>query len=226
MGTLLGWFRGRRVSKVISRIKEHAKKAYNCVVQFKNALILFFSEDIKGTQSSIKKVSNIEHECDNLRREIMNSLTKGELSSQIRNDLAHLINHLDNVANSSNSAARNLAILKSEYLRGIQDNLMEMIDKSILCAEILRDTIEIELEGTIEDVDKSISKINKIEHEVDELHYIILKQLQEIEFKYSSAFIALNVHELIECIEGISDACEATADFVKIINLRAVSKNS
>ncbi|MHA1650878.1 MAG: DUF47 domain-containing protein, partial [Candidatus Helarchaeota archaeon] len=198
--------------------------AYNCVVQFKEALLLFFKNDMKGTKSAIKKVNQIENECDNLRREIMNSLTQGELSPQVRNDLAHLINRLDNVANSANAAARRLGILHPNLLNQIYDLLMEMIDKTILCAEILRDAIEIEIEGAIEEVDKSITKINRIEHEVDHIHYKILEELTKLEYKDLSPFIALNIYELIESIEQISDYCEHTADFVKIINLRAASK--
>ncbi len=163
MGTLLEWFRGRREAKIISRIKEHAKKAYNCVVLFNEALSNFYQGDAKATQASIKKVNQIENECDQIRREIMTSLTKGELSPQVRNDLAHLVGRLDNIANSANAAARRLSILKPNTVTNqISELLQKMVDKTLSCAEVLRDTIEIEIEGTIEEVDSSITRINKL----------------------------------------------------------------
>ncbi|NVM27735.1 MAG: DUF47 family protein [Candidatus Helarchaeota archaeon] len=225
MGTLLEWFRGRREAKIIRRIKEDGKKVYECVVQFKEALNLFLNDDLKGAQSAGKKVNKIENECDNLRRELLAELTKGELAPQVRNDLAHLINRLDQVANSANAAARRLVILKPEHVKSIADDLLEMVDKTIEGAEILRDTIEIEIEGKTEHVDASISKINYLEHVVDQIHYRILQKLIEPEYKDFSPFVALTVYQLIGSIEQISDSCENTADFVKIINLQAVRRS-
>ncbi len=225
MGTLLDWFRSRREQKIINQIKEHAKKAYNCVVLFKDALTSFFAEDMAGAKKMIKRVNQVENECDNLRREIMNALTRGELAPQVRNDLAHLIGRLDNVANSANASARRLGIIQPQPLKIIYDPLLEMVDKTILCAEVLRDTIEIEMKGALEEVNDSITRINKIEHEVDHLHYNVLEKLTNTEdYKDISPFMALNIYELIENIEQISDYCEATADFVKIINLRVAGK--
>ena len=224
MGTLKEWFRTRREIKIINRIKDHSKKAYQCVTVFKDALLLFFSDDAKGMKNAVKRVNDIENECDNIRREIMHSLTRGELSPQVRNDLAHLIGRLDDVANSTNAAARHLAILPAGSLREIKDLLIEMVDITISCAEVLRDTIEIEIEGAIEEVDKSIAKINKLEHEVDQIHYKVLEQLNKSEYKDLSPFVALGIYELISCTEQISDNCEATGDFVKMINLRASGK--
>lgn len=225
MGTLLEWFRNRREAKVIRWIKEDAKKVYNCVTQFKDALMLFFENDLQAASVSIQKVSKIEHEADDLRRKVLFDLAIGELSPKVRNDLAHLIGRLDNVANAANAAARHLAILKPETFPKINDLIIDMVDKSILTAEILRDTIENELEGATEAVDASVLKINQMEHEVDLIHYKILEELNKDDYKDISPFIALNIYEFIENMEDISDSCENTADFVKIINLEAVSKD-
>ncbi|MHA1131852.1 MAG: DUF47 domain-containing protein [Candidatus Helarchaeota archaeon] len=224
MGTLLDWFRSRRERKIINQIKEHAKKSYSCVVLFKDALLQFFRDDLGGAKKTIKKVNQVENECDNLRRAIMNALTKGELAPQVRNDLAHLIGRLDNVANSTNASARRLGILQPHLLDSVHDTIIEMVDKTILCAEVLRNAIEIEITGAFEEVDKSITRINRIEHEIDHLHYNVLEQLIQHDNKDISPFIAINIYELIESIEQISDYCEETADFVKIINLRAAGK--
>ena len=225
MGNLLEWFRTRREAKVIRWIKEDAKKAYNCVTQFKDALMFFFEDDLKSTLLSIQKVSKIEHECDDLRRKVLFDLAIGELSPKVRNDLAHLINRLDNVANAANAAARHLSILKPEQFPKINELILEMVDKSITTAEILRDTIENELEGATEAVDASVLKINQMEHEVDLIHYKVLEQLTQDDYKDISPFTAINIYEFIENVEDISDSCENTADFVKIINLEAVSKD-
>jgi predicted phosphate transport protein (TIGR00153 family) len=226
MGTLLDWFRSRREQKIINQIKEHAKKTYNCVVLFKDALTEFFKDDMKGAKKIIKRVNQVENECDVLRRAIMDTLTRGELAPQVRNDLAHLIGRLDNVANSANASARRLGIITPQPLEIVYDALLEMVDKTILCAEVLRDAIEIEISGAIEEVNDSIIRINRIEHEIDQLHYNVLEKLTNTEStKEISHFMALNIYELIENIEQISDYCEATADFVKIINLRVAEKN-
>ncbi len=225
MGTLLEWFRTRREAKIIRRVKEDAKKVYNCVTQFREALSLFLDGDMKAATKAIKKVSQIENECDNIKREVLTELTKGELSPQVRNDLAHLINRLDQVANSANAGARRLVVLKPEHIKPIADSLLEMVDKSIEGAEVLRDAIEIEIEGQTEKVDASITKINYLEHQVDQIHYKILKQLNDLDAKDISPFVALTIYQLIGAIEQIADACEGTADFVKIINLQATGRS-
>ena len=114
MGSLLEWFSTKREEKVIKRTKEHSKKVYECVYEFQRAIELYCDGKVDKAAKLISRVNQIENEADDIRREVLLLLSKGQMVPQVREDLTHLTKRLDDVANGANAAGRRLQLLATE----------------------------------------------------------------------------------------------------------------
>ncbi|MFX1449364.1 MAG: TIGR00153 family protein [Promethearchaeota archaeon] len=219
MGTLLDWFRTRREAKIIKGTRLHAKKVYDCAFELNNIVDLFCNGNTKEVPKLVRRISELENEADEIRRTIMLDLTKGELTPGVREDLAHLIKRLDSVANNINASARRFSLLTKDAITPICKELKEMSKITLECVKILGQTIETQLGGSSPVIFDSVARINRLEHEVDQINMQIKTKLLSIEQSYSP-FVAITLYELINVFENITDGAEETADFIKIINVR------
>jgi len=218
MSGLLEWFKTRRESEVIRKTREHALKV-NQVVKETQAFIkkAFEGKTPKRTQ---KRTEQIEHEADILRREIFSILTTGELSKpNEREDLMHIVKRMDDVANNANAAVRRLAVLNvGAFPDELKDLVSKMMSHSLECSDMLKECIE-KLGIDASEILRLTDRIGNIEHEVDLLNSKVKSFLIKSNLTVNP-FEAIVVHEFIERIENISDACEDTADIVKLMALR------
>lgn len=226
MGSLLEWFRTKREEKIIKRAKEHSKTVFECVYEFDKAIEEYLNGDIKKSSKHVKKVNEIEREADELRREMLLDLSKGEMVPRVREDLAHLIKRLDDVANGANAAGRRLLLLETDaalmFMKQIKGELLEIMKNTMECCLLLRATIDDQLGSESTSILESVAEIKRLEHVVDNNRMNMLKKILDIESTTHLSippFLAIAVADLIECIESITDAAEAVGELIKVINL-------
>ncbi len=223
MGSLLDWFKTRREVTIIKETREHAKKVYDCTNELNELIILILKKGkLQEIEGKIRRINDIEHECDDIRRKVMLDLTKGELVPSVREDLAHLIKRLDAIANNANAAAKRLGILDLEIFSPISEELKKMSETSLKCIGILHKTIDSQLGHPVSEIYDSINEINRLEHEIDVLNFEIKRKLANIRPDYSP-YKAMLLFKVIDLLESISDFAEETGDFIKIINVRQES---
>jgi predicted phosphate transport protein (TIGR00153 family) len=174
----------------------------------------------KTPKKTQKRTEQIEHEADILRREIFSILTTGELSQpNEREDLMHIVKRMDDVANNANAAVRRMALLNvGEFPGELKDLILQMMSYSLECSDMLKECIE-KLGIDAAEIVRLTDRIGDTEHKVDLLNsqvksFLIHSQLT------MNPFEANVVLEFIERIENIADACEDTADIVKLMALR------
>ena len=104
LGSLLEWFHNKKEELIVKMTKEHAKKVLECVSEL-NTLFSNLSISEKEKNNIIERINKLENKCDYIRRDITVELVQGALSPNIREDLAHLVKRLDNVADHANATA-------------------------------------------------------------------------------------------------------------------------
>lgn len=218
MSGLLEWFKTRRESEVIRKTREHALKVNQVVQETQDFIKKAFQG--KTPRKTQKRTEQLEHEADILRREIFSVLTKGELSQpNAREDLMHIVKRMDDVANNANASVRRMALLKiDEFPDKLKELVLNMMTLSLECSDMLKECIE-KLGVNKSEIIRLTDLIGEREHQVDLLNSEVKSFLIEAKIT-SNPFEAIVVHEFIERIENIADACEDTADFVKLMALR------
>jgi predicted phosphate transport protein (TIGR00153 family) len=193
------------VNQVVQETQDFIKKAFE-------------GKTPKRTQ---KRTEQIEHEADILRREIFSILTTtGELiQPNAREDLMHIVKRMDDVANNANASVRRMALLKvDEFPDKLKELVLNMMTLSLECSDMLKECIE-KLGVDKSEIIRLTNLIGEREHQVDLLNSKVKSFLIQSNLTMNP-FEAIVVHEFIERIENIADACEDTADIVKLMALR------
>jgi len=210
------WFARRRKSKVLELTDRQMILATDTVVDLQKAVTAAAKDRTEEAENHIEHLSKIEHEIDELRRTIFEELTKDTMPPQDREDIMHLVKRMDEMADHVKDAARNLAlILKTKVPKVFWEPLVCIATDLVECTRILRKAIE--ALGTKPSEARSLAiTIDKIEGEIDD-KYNATKELLLQHSNDMSAATVLFLRDLAEEMEHVADACDDTADYVRIL---------
>lgn len=212
------WFARRRKSKVLEMADKQMILAIDTVIELEKSINAALKGNKEKATSSFNKLSVIEHEIDELRRLVFEELTRGSLHSIDREDIMHLVKRLDQMADHVKDASRAVVLLlEAEVPKEMWQQFAETAKDLVDIATALRKAIE-QLGTTPTKAMELAKQIDKIEGKVDEKYLkskaMLLKHSKEID-----AATTLILKDLIEEMEHVADACDDTADYVRILTV-------
>jgi predicted phosphate transport protein (TIGR00153 family) len=212
------WFANRRKSKLLEMADRQMTLAIDTVIELEKAINAALNGDKENAIASFDKLSAVEHEIDELRRIVFEELTRGSLRSKDREDIMHLVKRLDQMADHVKDASRAVVLLleakvPKEMWKQFAETAKELVD----IATALRKAIE-QLGVNSAKAMELAKQIDKIEGKVDEKYLKSKAMLLEYSRETDSATILL-LKDLIEEMEHVADACDDTADYVRILTV-------
>ncbi len=223
MGTMIDWFKVKNRQDAIAKTKNHVMKICDCVVEAGTALKLFMEGKVDEGIAVAKRVNELEHDGDNIRRDLLKDLSRGELASAVREDLTHLVKRIDDVAGAANACARFMAMFTKPMWEKIavkfKEPLTKMMEHSAEAAKHLVEMVD-DLAGErifIADLGRDV---NKHEHDVDTIHFEVQKTLMNLEL-FTNPFQAISFVTMIDIMEMITDRCEEVADYIILLAVAA-----
>ena len=212
------WFAKRRKSKILEIADRQMTLAIDTVIELEKSINAASNGNKEKAKASFEKLSLIEHEIDELRRTVFEELTRGSLPSKDREDIMHLVKRLDEMADHVKDASRAVVLLlDAKVVKELWKQFAETAKDLVACATTLRNAIE--KLGTDPPKAMELAKqIDEIEGRVDE-KYLKSKALL---LKYSNEMNAATIvilKDLIEEMEHVADACDDTADYVRILTV-------
>lgn len=223
MSDLYKWFKSRNEETAINKTLIHMKKVLECVVEYEKGLTFFIKErEINLALKVFFRVDELEHQADNIRRNILNMLSIAELPSTIRENLMHLVKRIDDVANAANASARILISLNHKDFLSLGEDILnlvlEMGDYTIEAVKNLDKMVNKLLTTEDAEIEKLAELVNNLEHKVDEKRYAINRYLVSDNPKINP-FSAITIHNSINALEAISDNAEEVADYIIMLKL-------
>jgi len=212
------WFARRRKSKVLEMADRQMTLAIDTVIELEKSINAAMNGNKTKAKASFEKLSLIEHEIDELRRTVFEELTRGSLQSKDREDIMHLVKRLDQMADHVKDASRAVVILLDANVpKEMWEQFAKTAEDLVTIANTLRQAIE--KLGTDPAKAMELAKqIDKIEGQVDE-SYLKSKALLLKNAKDTDAATILLLKDLIEEMEHVADACDDTADYVRILTV-------
>jgi predicted phosphate transport protein (TIGR00153 family) len=212
------WLTQRRKSKVLEIADRQMTLAIDTVVELEKSIDAALKGKQKKATESIERLSATEHEIDELRRVVFEELTRGSLPSKDREDIMHLVKRLDQMADHVKDASRAvLVLLDAKVPKAMWEQFVETAKDLVECATTLRKAIE-KLGTNPTEAKELAKKIDQIEHRVDE-KYVKSKSLLLKHSNKMDAATVLLLKDLIEEMEHVADACDDTADYVRILTV-------
>jgi len=219
---MLAWFEKRRRSKTLNLAQQHITLAVETVEELNRALTAFSKKDRAAVDASFNRLFKEEVEIDDLRRTIMEELSKGELPPQYREDLKGLVSHLDVMADMVKDSARSVKVLQdTEVPKEIMDAYAKMGSDLVESVRALRAGIEA-LGTDPEKVRTATAKVDEYEARIDD-EYLATKVLIVRHGKGLGAAEIMSMRDLVEFLEQASDAIVRTADYIRILAAEELS---
>jgi predicted phosphate transport protein (TIGR00153 family) len=212
------WFSERRKSRVLEMADRQMTLAIDTVIELEKSINAALAGDKGRAMASFKKLSKVEHEIDELRRTVFEELTRGSLHSKDREDIMHLVKRLDEMADHVKDASRAvILLLEATVANELWKQFAQTAKDLVACATTLRSAIE-NLGTDPEKAMELAKQIDIIEGQVDE-KYLKSKALLLKYSKETDGATILLLKDLIEEMEHVADACDDTADYVRILTV-------
>ena len=220
MGSLIEYFKKKAAKNILEKAISHATIVQGCVQELDKGInVLLKDRDISKAHDIFAEVDVLEGKADDLRREILQDISKGELNPGVRTDLSYLIKKLDDVANCCTGVARRIDTVPITFWEQSSQETIE------ICLEMMKitaeggeylDDIVIDLLGDREKIKEYAKEINFLEHKVDILNIKLRKSLQETNYNVN-AFTIFTIGNIFDILEAISDSMEDVSDYILLL---------
>lgn len=217
---LLRWFANKRMETVLEMVDEHLRLTRRAVEELYR-MVEAASEGRETEKESLYKVvSEMEMRADQLRREMVEELTRRDIYPSEREDLMELVRAVDWVADWAREAGRILSIIPferapEEMKRAVRD----MCKADITGVSILSQCVKALLREPPRALELA-NEVEMIEEDIDELYSITRRHLATLEFENFTPGALILLNMFLDALETIADWCENTADIVRAIAVR------
>jgi len=162
----------------------------------------------------------MEMEADELRRQMIDALTKSEMFPEERDDLMELVRAVDWIADWSKEAGRILNVIQLDKAppEMIQAAL-NMVKTDADCVSVLTECLKVISKDPKEALNLA-NKVELLEEDIDELYSQARKILADFDFKGWTMGSLILLNEFLDALETVADWCENTADIVRAISVR------
>ncbi len=216
------WFRDRNSANIFEGAATHLRKVLETLVEYERGFNIYVKEkNPKLALEIFRRVDDLEREADGIRRDLLIQISKSELSSQIREDLTHLVKRIDKIANMANGASRRMVGIPPRDVMSLGDSIfdkmLESIDHAIQATKVLTVIWKRFRDADIEEILSLCEKIQVLEHKSDIIQSEIYKELNNMENPPFNQFVAIQISNLVDMIESISDKVEDVGDYIEVL---------
>ena len=139
---LFGWFAPKRGEDVLVMVEKHLELTKNAVISLYKMVEHAAECNLDQCKTDFLDLSRMEMEADELRRNMVEELTKGEMFPEERDDLMELVRAVDWIADWSKEAGRILNSIPFEKAPDeIKIETMNMVKAKVDCVEVLAKAI-------------------------------------------------------------------------------------
>jgi predicted phosphate transport protein (TIGR00153 family) len=211
----------------IRPLEEHMSKVDDCVKKLEPFFLAVLAQDWVQAEKLQKEIAHIEHEADDIKRELRLHLPNSLFMPVSRSDLLELLNVQDRLANKAKDIAGMVFGRKMVIPEPIAPKFMEFLKRSIEAGKQADKAIH-ELDEVLETgfsgnevklVDGMIAKLSVIENVTDEIQI----QLRRIMFDLESVLPPVNVmflYKIIEWTGELADQAREIGDRLQILVAR------
>ena len=190
----------------------------NYIVESANTLKNIMENfNLEKLNTDIHEVHRLENEADKIVHIMRNNLIKDFLPPIDREDIALIINKLDNIEDGIDEILINVKILD---ITEIKPEVIELIDILVMCCVAVKDVfVNFNNLKNIELIIQKVIQINKLEEIGDKAYEKLVTLLYKNEKNPINLIKWTNIYN---CLEETIDSCEAIGDCIEDV----VMKNS
>lgn len=205
-------------------LKELMKKTTICVEKTHDLFDALFLGDKHQVHALAIEISQIEHQCDLLRQEIRNHLSKSVFLPVDSRDILHVLSNMDSIADFAEDLGVLLSLRWMELPESLHAPFYELLNRaqrvvieSGYVIESLDRLLETGFSGPdADDVLRKIDEIERLEHLADKAQEIFGKELfkHEDEFKPAALFMWIKIANKVG---DLANAAERMVNHIRLM---------
>ncbi len=184
----------------------------NKIQQASNVLVEMMQSENGSFESYVRRVKDIEHECDELTHTITVKLNKSFITPFDREDIFALTVALDDVCDYIDAGARAILMYDIKEISQHAKHLAKVIQS--LAMEI---NSAVSMLAKPDGLNEHIVEIHRLENEGDDVYF---RAIGELFHSQTDAMTVIKWKELYEILENATDRCESVANIVESIILK------
>ena len=202
-------------SSPVMPLEKHVNVAYQCTKELNTFFAAVVKENWKQASKSRDKISELEHEADNLKKEIRLHLPKSLFMPVPREDLLELLLVQDKMANRTKDVSGLVFGRKMKIPAAIADDFLEFVSRNVDAAKQARKSVR-ELDelfttgfrgAEVSLVESMIEELDQIETDTDDRQAALRAALFEIEDELEPVNVMF-LYRVIELTGEIADMAE------------------
>ena len=206
---------------MLMMVEEHLELTQNAVMDLYKMVEASANNLERDSKGFFESVSQLEMRADDLRRKMVEELTRSEMFPEEREDLMELVRAVDWVADWSKEAGRILVLIPfNKAPDEMKQAALNMCKANVDCVGVLSDCVQTLHQRNHSEALSLADKVEILEEELDELYSTARLHLANLEYPGFSIGAMILLNEFLDALETIADWCENTADIVRAIAVR------
>ena len=205
-------------------LKRHMEKTLVCVEKTESLFEAVFAGDRERVKLLAKEISQIEHECDLIKRELRTEVSRSIFLPIDRRDLLQVLSNMDSIADN----AEDVGVLLTMRWMSLPDVLRPNFDlflRKTIAVVTESATVIFALDRLLEagfsgpDADEVLARIDhidRLEHEADKAQDQLGKKLFEHEEQFCAASLIMWI-KIIEKVGQLSDCAERMMNHIRLM---------
>lgn len=206
------YFSGIFARSPINPLQKHMAKVQACISELEALFESVIEKDYESVEATQQRISALENEADELKKELRLHLPKGMFLPVARGDILNVLTMQDRIANRSKDIAGIVTGRKMEIPAPMAESLLKLVSRSVDASAQAQVAIN-ELDELVETgfrggevvlVEKMLTKLDDIESDTDRLQ----RETREILFGLESSLPPVEVMFLYQLIDWSGDLAD------------------
>ena len=214
----LHWLGRGREKEILKICDAHMKKVVETVTRTGKAVQAFCDLDLKKAKEGYRDVFKSEREADEIKRKILEELSKGILHPINREEIVRLVVTADEVAANAKAAARKLTLIEPKKLHRELREVFKKFSENLI--EISGETYNTFV-ALAKDPKSAVTlshRVEAMEEKIDDIRAEeVIPELLVWCRKIKDVGSSLLLKEVDGNLESVADLCEDVSDIIRCI---------
>lgn len=224
MNNILGLF----AQSPLKPLQKHSKKVTECCSLLIPFFEASFQNDWEKAEEIRRKITDLEHRADSLKREIRLKSPRGLFMPVDRTDLLELVTQLDKLANFAKDISGRVIGRQLIIPTEIQPAFIRFLSRSLDSTAHVGKVID-EMDHLLETgfrgreltfVNNMILELDIIEDDTDQLQIVLRKEMLSIEDKYSPIDVMI-LYKIVEWVGVLADQAQRIGSRIELMLARS-----
>ena len=211
----------------VKPLQAHMAKADECAKRLPDFFAAVFAEDWEAATRVRAEISQLEHDADDLKKELRLQMPKNLLMPVARADLLSVLRVQDEVANLTKDIAGVIIGRRMRFPEGLKQSYLGLLQRCVDAASQAHKTVneldelfEVGFSGKeVEVVQGFITTLDKIENDTDKLEIDVRAVLFGLEKELNPVEVMF-LYKVIDLTGGLADTCQRVGSRLQLLLAR------